>query len=483
MSTTRNILSCLALLGFQVFLVAIMPNSLMAQTAKELVEKGIYQEETVGDLDKAIVQYQEALKASQDSITVAAEAQFRLAGCLEKQGKTKQAEAAYQVVIDKFGAASQWVSKAKAQLSEDIKLLPVPWGEGDEIHLSMKMLNGKVIGHQIFKIASVTQENQKYWECQTWQRASVNSQAGYSRVLVDSKTFFPLKSEWDHTAFGSVKADYSKGKVSLLNTAVSEEKRDVILDEDCYDNEQTAQVFRRLPLKVGMRIKSLPLFPTLGGTPIPLGLTVSKLEEIEVPAGKFECFRIDLDIGQSFFISNDKNRYIVRFQAGGISADLVKVQPITDKPSELTLPSFSATLPVGWHSFELGLRKNAREKLHRELITQRIYIDSYLKVRPIKELSGRKTPVSWMKKVIKNVTKSTPGLTLTDSGVESVKINGQDAAVATWTYTKNEKKFKARRWTIWGKDDVFGLQANIPEKDFDTWIPRFEKMANSVQAK
>lgn len=483
MMTMTNLARCLTLLGFQVFLVAIMSNSLVAETAKELVEKGIYQEETVGDLDKAIAEYQEALKASQDSIVVAAEAQFRLAGCLEKQGKSKEAEAAYQAVIDKFGAASEWVKKAKAQLSDEIKLLPVPWGEGDEMHMAMKVFSGEVIGHQVFRIASVTQENRKYWECQGWQKISANGQAGYSRVLVDSKTFFPVSSEWDHTALGSAKADYSDGKVSLLNTAVSQDKKDISLEKNHYDNEQGAQVFRRLPLKVGMRIKSLPLVSTLGGAKVPLGLTVSKLEEIEVPAGKFECFRIDLNVGQTFYISNDKNRYIVRFQAGGISADLVKVQSVTDKPSELELPSFSATLPVGWHSFESDLRKNAGEKLHRELNTQHVNIDSYLKVRPIKELSGDKTPVSWMKEVIKNVTKSTPGLTLSDSGVEAIKINGQDAAVATWTYTKKEKKFKARRWTIWGKDDVIGLQANIPEKDFDTWIPRFEKVANSVKAK
>ena len=73
---------------------------------------------------------------------------------------------------------------------------------------------------------------------------------------------------------------------------------------------------------------------------------------IEVPAGKFECFKLVLDIGQTFWISADEHRYVTRFEAGSVVADLRALR----FKSRISLcrsaaTGFSLSLPPGWQAY------------------------------------------------------------------------------------------------------------------------------------
>ncbi len=82
-------------------------------TAAQLLEKGIYTEETVGDLQAAIDLYQKAVAEAKNDEARAAEAQFRTGQCLLKQKKNDKAVAAFQKVIDSYPDQEEWVTKAK----------------------------------------------------------------------------------------------------------------------------------------------------------------------------------------------------------------------------------------------------------------------------------------------------------------------------------------------------------------------------------
>ena len=84
-----------------------------ADTAAQLLEKGIYTEETVGDLQAAIDLYQKAVAEAKNDEARAAEAQFRTGQCLLKQKKNDKAVAAFQKVIDSYPDQEEWVTKAK----------------------------------------------------------------------------------------------------------------------------------------------------------------------------------------------------------------------------------------------------------------------------------------------------------------------------------------------------------------------------------
>ena len=83
---------------------AIQPCSTHAEPASpsELLEKGIYTEETKGDIDAAIVIYQQLITEAKDAQSLGAQAQFRLAQCYLKKNRAADAEAAFEKLIHDF---------------------------------------------------------------------------------------------------------------------------------------------------------------------------------------------------------------------------------------------------------------------------------------------------------------------------------------------------------------------------------------------
>src|ERR1022692_722854 len=60
--------------------------TLFAQTAAELMQKGIYTQETAGDLDGAMSIYRQILNSGSSPRDLAAQAEYRLAQCLLQKG-------------------------------------------------------------------------------------------------------------------------------------------------------------------------------------------------------------------------------------------------------------------------------------------------------------------------------------------------------------------------------------------------------------
>src|SRR4030065_43449 len=86
------------------------------QSAEQLYKSGLYEEEVGGDLQKAIGIYQDLLKRFPDSRGIAAKAQLHIGLCHEKLG-AKEAEKAFQKVIDNYPEQSEAVREARDKLS------------------------------------------------------------------------------------------------------------------------------------------------------------------------------------------------------------------------------------------------------------------------------------------------------------------------------------------------------------------------------
>lgn len=80
------------------------------------LERGIYLEETKGDLDAAIGVYQKILEKAEADRSSAAQAQYRLGMCFLKKGKTGEATKAFEDLIAKYPDEKDLVEKARAQL-------------------------------------------------------------------------------------------------------------------------------------------------------------------------------------------------------------------------------------------------------------------------------------------------------------------------------------------------------------------------------
>ena len=100
---------------------SLLFSSLVQQeSANELFEKAIYLEETKGDLEKAIEVYKRVVKEFPDERVTAARAQLHIGLCYEKLG-LKEAQKAYQNVIDKYPEQTEEVKIAREKLSVLLK--------------------------------------------------------------------------------------------------------------------------------------------------------------------------------------------------------------------------------------------------------------------------------------------------------------------------------------------------------------------------
>ena len=95
--------------------LALALSSAGQQSAEQLYKSGLYEEEVGGNLQKAIGIYQDLLKRFPDSRSIAAMAQLHIGLCHQKLG-TKEAEKAFQKVVDNYPEQSEAVREAKEKL-------------------------------------------------------------------------------------------------------------------------------------------------------------------------------------------------------------------------------------------------------------------------------------------------------------------------------------------------------------------------------
>src|SRR4051812_6703218 len=178
----------------------------------ELLEKGIYAEETKGDIDAAITLYQQLIGDVKANQHVAAQAQFRLGQCFLKKNRTAEATAAFERLIKDFPNEKDLIAKAREHLPADIVLSPVPWQDGEELHLTLKLANGLDIGTMVYRARASESEGHKFWEVGARMFAKVHS---VSRVKVAAEDFRPITSRWMHGMLGDVSATYKEDAVTL----------------------------------------------------------------------------------------------------------------------------------------------------------------------------------------------------------------------------------------------------------------------------
>ena len=447
------------------------------------MEKGIYTEETVGDLAQAIEVYREVVAQGKAAQQVAAQAQLRIGLCLAKLGKTDEATTAFQAVIDNFPEATDIVAQARQQLPSEPKLLPVPWGQGDEMLMEMKLPNGMGAGLQVYRVHELEQAGQKHWECQSWQTVTLNGAFGQSRVLADYETYAPQESRWRHSMLGSVEAVYDKDQV-VIQVAGQSSPTTLKFSPPAFDNEQAAELFRRLPLEVGYKSK-ITVISTLATTKVPLDLEVPKIETIDVPAGSFECYRLELSIGQTFWISTDESRYLVQFRAGGVTAGLMQVrQPAEFQASTNVEDSrYSLTLPPDWFAYKpSGQAEDASPTT--ALLDPSGIANTRIEIGPLEPIQEKHaTPEAWLKASLEQYRERMQDFKLVEPGVETTTVGGRPAATATVTFVEGNKPMTARRMTIFGETSAANLRFAVETARLAEWEPQFAEILQTLEVK
>ncbi len=102
-----------------VFIVAMvfLSQGFSQQSAEQLFQAGVYQEDVGGDLEKAIAIYERIIKEFPNNRETAAKAQLQIGLCYEKLG-LEGALKAYEEVISNYGEQKDVVAKARERLSK-----------------------------------------------------------------------------------------------------------------------------------------------------------------------------------------------------------------------------------------------------------------------------------------------------------------------------------------------------------------------------
>jgi general secretion pathway protein G len=107
--------------AISVMLVLSISGQVFGQTAKVQLEKGVYQEETIGDLQAAIKIYVELIEEAKANRPAVAEAHYRLGQCFLKLGENKKAEEFFLQVVTQFPEQVKFVKLTKQALNERVQ--------------------------------------------------------------------------------------------------------------------------------------------------------------------------------------------------------------------------------------------------------------------------------------------------------------------------------------------------------------------------
>ena len=329
------------------------------RTPSQLLEKGIYTEETVGDLDKAIAIYQQAIDSAKANRTILAQAQLRLGLCFLKQGQDYKGTEALQKLIDEYTDQEEIVAQARQYLpdaAQPLELVSAPWVDGEIFRMDLKLPGGRFIG-MIFSTADkMTVDGRDIWRLGRRRFVAMGgNNQGISRVDADAETFLPIDSSFKHTVLGNHEAEYGQDRVRIVSHAGGSDKvRTLEFDGVTYDGEQIWYLMRRMPLAVGYKT-TMRAVPIYSGTCVAPDVEVTAIETVSVPAGTFECYKVAIGIyNQQEFLwfSTDANRYFVKFEGEGIVGELADIA--YRNPNETVVYrdpdfGFSLTVPTGWY--------------------------------------------------------------------------------------------------------------------------------------
>jgi tetratricopeptide (TPR) repeat protein len=448
----------------------------------ELLEKAIHAEETAGNIDEAIKLYEQVIAEGKSAHNAAAQAEYRLAQCLLKKNKPAEANAALEKLIKDFPEEKELVAKARKQLPSEIKLLPAPWQDHEAQVLSLKLGTGLDVGAYVYMIDSAKHDGKDAWRCTTRAFVAINGAQSFSTVLAEKESFAPISSRWMHSMLGDVEAVY-KPQAIVLKNLLKHTEREVALDGPVFDNEQGVELFRRLPLAVGYKT-TIPIMATLGAGKIPLGLEVTGKETVEVPAGKFECFKAVLNIGQTFYISTDEHRYGVKFEAGGVSGELIRVEHREPgKSATFDGHGFTLALPEHWFAY-------TPEPIKKDKGEATIILDAdgtataAVEVKPLKAEEQAKSLKQRIEAGIEEAKSMLKGFKVRGGGAQQRTIAGKPAFSVVAEYTEDDKKMVVYRTrvSIDDKRDV-SFDASVAADHFDDYRKELDKVIESFAVK
>ena len=287
---------------------------LAAQDPSILLEKAIYTEETLGNLNDAIGIYQQVVLADAASRATSALALFRLGMCFQKSGRADQAQTAFAKLLKQFPEQQGLVAQIPGISRGPVALRPAPWADGEFLQMSIQLASGIRVGTLLYKFASAVDSGKMAW----WIQSVQSGGAQYTSALIDAASFIPISSLVTESYVGrEYRARYGSQQIEYVISGSASKQTTFQSVGITYDEQQLVQILRCLPLSEGFQI-AIPIFAYNSSEAlIDTKIAVMAKEKITVPAGTFDCYKVALTRGNqspssTYWISADSHSYVVK---------------------------------------------------------------------------------------------------------------------------------------------------------------------------
>ncbi len=481
-------------LVFSIVVVVLSGGLAMADSLAERLEAGIYAEETVGDLDAARDIYLQIVADAEADRGVAAQAQFRLGQCFLKQEKKDEAIAAFKKLIEEFADQKELVAKAKKHvpIRPDFELLPEPWVDGESLQFQIKLASGFDIGTFVYSVISSQEDGKDIWLSNIGRYIHLNApNQGIGRVKADRNTLRPMSSLFRHSILGLFEATYTSDEVTIKTVNGDGGKqsiRKVELDSIYYDNEQSILLIRRLPLAKDYKA-TIPIFASFGESAMEVELEVTALETIEVPAGKFECYRLLMPkLNQTYWISTDEHRYLVKFEGDGVIGVLDTIR--VNKPGEMVeyrddKLGFSMAAPSDWYFVK-------QEYQHQDADDPEVYNLLDPEAEAISVLRGRPAEIlrehevdhrALAKRRVKKRTQIWKDFKVRSDSWTERTISGHPGISFIADFIDRDKKMVQYYVCSLGESTAVEFITNIERDKFDSFKSKFDAIIDAYREK
>jgi hypothetical protein len=466
-----------------VVLVVVTAGTTFSAASGDLLQKAIYTEETVGNLDEAMKLYEQVISEGKAGQEAAAQAQYRLGLCHLKKGEEAEAKAAFEKLIADYPDAKELIAKAREHVPSPLNLLPAPWADGERLQLDMKLPTGVEIGTMIYTVSAEQDAGKPVWHCSSRGLVTMNDAVSASSVICDKESFAPIRSHWKHSLLGEADAVYKQDEVEIKLSNKPEPIK-IEFEPPVFDNEQAVELFRRLPIAVGYKA-TVPIVTSLGGNKIEIPVSVPEIETLEVPAGSFKCYKIELGlVAQTFWVSTDEHRYVVRFAAGVVTADLTKIdQPKAAESEQVRGENYSLTLPASWNAYQPDETSKKQEGVETFLLDPQADARAQINVRTKLSLKEeqRESPKALVKSDLDKLQGTFTDFKVREPGVSDIQVGGQAASSMVADFTHDGKKMTTYDVAVFGEKSAAIVRLTTEPEKFDELRKDFDKIVESLK--
>jgi len=460
-------------------LLAVAQTTARAASLSELLEQGVYSEETKGDLDTALKAYQQVVADATAGEALAAQAQYRLGVVQYKKKNFAEATAAFEKLVKDYPRQKELVNRANEYLAGAATLLPAPWVDGEALFMDVKLGSGFKIGTARYTFDADELNGRKIWRLSSYLYAGVQQ---LSTAEVEADSFKPIHCRWKHTLLGDSETTYSPGK-AVVKLKGKDDLKTAELDGVVYDNEEYLALMRRLPLANNYSHSTRVFSGLSGGNMVPIKMDVTALETVKVPAGTFECYKCELNIKQTFWYSADEHRYLVKFEGGGVVAELSEIrqrnpnEPVTHRDSMLSL-----TAPAGWLFFAQKSMENDK-RVRLVILDPDAIADTVLSTRQLGDLKpeekGSLRAVA--DKAVAEATRTLKDFKVRPASWEETTLSGRPALGVMADFMDGEDPKVAYAVFTMAGDQVVGAHTHVGPEVFESFRVKFESILKSLK--